>query len=186
MAIELRQPSHRWYSDLMATGMLLLEGRLDAAETLIERDLRRRPEGASLGGRGGAPHRSHRVALGASTARRDRGAARLRAIGVSGISTLPMRARPRVPGDRTSRGGGCACRRAHPRRRGDDAVGQLLGLRHDDACRGCCEGGQRRARGHAVRRARAVRSPGRHRRGRDRQRLDPSTTRPDGLAARAT
>jgi DNA-binding NarL/FixJ family response regulator len=36
MAIELRQPSQRWYSDVMATGMLLLEGRLDEADALVE------------------------------------------------------------------------------------------------------------------------------------------------------
>ncbi len=35
-AVELRQPSHRWYSDLHWTVMLLLEGRLDEAEELAE------------------------------------------------------------------------------------------------------------------------------------------------------
>jgi len=36
MADELRQPSHRWYSDVVRASVLLLEGRLEAAESLVE------------------------------------------------------------------------------------------------------------------------------------------------------
>ncbi len=36
LADELRQPSHRWYSDVVRASVLLLEGRLEAAESLME------------------------------------------------------------------------------------------------------------------------------------------------------
>ena len=36
LAEELRQPSHRWYSDVVRASVLLLEGRLEAAESLME------------------------------------------------------------------------------------------------------------------------------------------------------
>ena len=36
LAEELRQPSHRWYSDVVRAAVLLLEGRLEAAESLME------------------------------------------------------------------------------------------------------------------------------------------------------
>ena len=35
MADELRQPSHRWYSDVVRGSVLLMEGRLDDAEALM-------------------------------------------------------------------------------------------------------------------------------------------------------
>jgi DNA-binding CsgD family transcriptional regulator len=36
LAEELRQPSHRWYSDVVRASVLLLEGRLEAAESLMD------------------------------------------------------------------------------------------------------------------------------------------------------